>query len=45
MGGFASLYIWGIGGERKAALKKKIISQVYLIYGLKEFSLLVFSIY
>lgn len=23
MGGFASLYIWGIGGERKAALKKK----------------------
>lgn len=44
--GWFCIFIY-LGDRRRAqgCSKKKIISQVYLIYGLKEFSLLVFSIY
>lgn len=44
MGGFASLYIWGIGGERKAALKKDNFAGLSDLWVKRIFTSCVFNI-
>lgn len=44
IGGFASLYIWGIGGERKAALKKDNFAGLSDLWVKRIFTSCVFNI-
>lgn len=44
MGGFASLYIWGIGGEGKAALKKNNFAGLSDLWVKRIFTSCVFNV-